>query len=518
MRRNRKRALTVTALAIAATVLPAVMFMTARSAVAESASPAPKKAVLRIGWPTEPDNLNVFTGYLSASYEMWRLNYDMLVGFRAGDYSNHPEIAKSWMRSDDGLVWTFQIRKGMKWSDGQPVTARDVEFTFNYIIKNDMPNFTVNVGSIESVKATSDYEVVITCSEPKANMLGIWQPILPEHIWSEVDPKEAASSYQVPLPLVGSGPFQVAEFKRGKYVRLVANKDYWRGAPKVDEIIFQYYKDPVTMVFDLQQGRLDAAVQIPSAQYSSLKSKKGITPYAYILKGFDHLGFNCYDSKYSTGDPVLRDAAFRYALTWAVDRDEVASLSYKGLAQPATSLIAPGFSKPDYHYDPPADEVVGFDLEKAATLLEEAGYPLKDGVRVDKDGKPIELRLAVRSASPEQQSAGKLIAGWFDTLGLKIRLQTMDDGSLMDRIWAFDGDQWAPDFDMFIWSWTGNVDPSFMLSLHTTEQFGSWGEWGWSNKEYDDLYTEQAQTIDPAARKKLTDRMQQLLLAAAPDI
>ena len=126
-----------------------------------------------------PDNLNPFVGQLSSCYEIWSLNYDLLVGFSAGDYG-HPQgaaatgLADSWTVSDGGKVWTFHIRSGVKWQDGVPLTANDVAFTYNYVIKNQLSNYTMYTNFIKSVTAPNDNTVVFTCSRPKANMLNMW--------------------------------------------------------------------------------------------------------------------------------------------------------------------------------------------------------------------------------------------------------------------------------------------------------------------------------------------------------
>ena len=126
---------------------------------------------------------------------------------------------------------------------------------------------------ITKVEATDDTHVVFTCSKPKANMLGLWIPILPEHIWSKISPKDAEKSFKNPPPIIGSGPFQTVEVKKGSFVRMVANKDYWKGAPKVDEVIFQTYQNQDTMAQDLKTGAIQTGWNIPSAQFAPLDSE-----------------------------------------------------------------------------------------------------------------------------------------------------------------------------------------------------------------------------------------------------
>ena len=179
---------------------------------------------------------------------LWHLNYDFLVGFDAKTLEPRPELATSWEVSPDGKTWTFKIRSGVKWQDGEPLTARDVAFTFNYIIDNKLLNLATYTGGITERQGGRRHDrQIITTDEPKANMLRMVVPILPEHIWSKVSGKAATTTYQNTPPIVGYGPFQIVEWKKGKFVRLVANPNYWGGKPKIDEVIFELYTNPDTM-------------------------------------------------------------------------------------------------------------------------------------------------------------------------------------------------------------------------------------------------------------------------------
>jgi len=486
-----------------------------------SASPAAAKTVLHVGWTAEPDNLNPFIGYETSSLELFHLNYDFLVGYRASDLRPVPELATSWDHSPDGKVWTFHLRSGVKWQDGVAFTSKDVVFTFDYIIKNQMSNFTSYTDFIDKVVAVDPLTVKFICSKPKANMLQNTVFILPEHIWSKVSGKVAANSFTNDPPIVGTGPFQVVEWKRGDFVRAVANKDYWRGAPKVDEVVWSLYKNADTMAADLKSGTIQVAWDIPQAQFKPLDATPDLTAIGGVLNGFDHLGCNCYAGKASLGNPVLRDSKFRQALNWAIDRQKIVDIGYFGHASPATSIIRAGYYRPpiDYHWQPAASQLYTYDPAKAEAALDAAGYKDTDGDGVrDYQGKPIVLRLFARSQSATDQRVGKLITGWLDAIGLKIDLQVIDEAAMTDKIYNFKGDTFAPDYDLFLWYWYSDPDPSFLLSVLTTKQIGDWSDTQWSNAEYDKLYYQQQTTIDPEARKQLIWRMQQLVYQESPYI
>jgi len=497
-------------------------------AMASSESPAADggKTILRLGWTNDPDNLNPFIGYESSSYEIWAINYELLVGFRAEDYANVPGVglATDWQTSDDGKVWTFTITDQSKWQDGKPLTAADVAFTFTYIIDNKLGMFTDYTKFIEKVEAPDDVTVVFTCSKPKANMLGLWIPILPEHIWSKVKPSEVENKFKNAPPIIGSGPFQTVEWKKGEFVRMAANKDYWRGAPKVDEVIFQTYQNQDTMAQDLKTGNIQSGWNIPAAQFDPLNNEPDLESIRGVVIGLDQLGFNCADQKVfpkSTGHPVLQDPAFRSALQWAVDKEKIVSIGYTGNAEPGDTLITRDFHDPeaDFHWTPPAEQAYTFDLDRARQALDEAGYPDGDGNGIrEYKGKDIKLRLYARTESPESQKCGKLITGWFKEVGLDIDFQIIDDGALGDKQYNYDGDQFAPDFDLFIWGWGGDVDPNFILGVMTTDSIENWSDCNWSNPEYDKLFLEQQTTIDVQERVGIVHRMQELIYDESPYI
>jgi len=294
----------------------------ASSALASSPSAA-GDTTFRVGWLLEPENLNPFVGLLGQDDEIWHLNYDLLVGFDVKTPSPRPEIATSWEVSPDGKTWTFKIRESVKWHDGVPLAAKDVAFTFNYIVDNNLLNLAIYSGGITGATAIDDTTVEITTVKPKSNMLATFVSIIPEHIWSKVGGKEASTTYANPMPIVGSGPFQVVEWRKGKFIRLKANQEYWGGAPKIDELFFENYQSADTMVADLKVGAIDAAAGLPQSQVPILKQTAGMTVLKGAFSCFNELGFNCDDSPHSQGNPMLRDAAFLHALNWAIDRQKI---------------------------------------------------------------------------------------------------------------------------------------------------------------------------------------------------
>jgi len=241
---------------------------------------------------------------------------------------------------------------------------------------------------------------------------------------------------------------------------------------------------------------------------------------SYITIGFDQLTFNCAPAP-ATGDPALRDPAFRKALNYAIDKQKIAAVAYSGQVSPATSMIPAGLyaADLDYHWDPGA-ATYPFDLEDAKAALDAAGYKDTngDGIREGKDGKPIRLELLARNESIMSQQSGKFIAGWFKEIGLDIEFQVVSEAALSDKVWNTVGGKVQPDYDMFLWGWVGDADPNFLASISTSDQAGMWNQSVWSDPEYDALFARQGRELDPQKRKATIWKMQQIIYEQSPFI
>ena len=277
------------------------------SALAASPAASPSsssgKVVLKLGWTEEPDNLNVFIGYQDTSYEIWALNYDYLFG--SGD-SNQPmlDLASEFPTqqnggiSADGKMWTIHIRSDAKFSDGVPVTAADVAFTYNYIIKNKMANM-LDLRERHRVGqgAQPDHGAVHLRAPDGPGLHGdlLGTTYCPSTSGRTSLRTAATTSYGNKPPIIGSGPFETVAFVKGSYLKMVRNPYWWGKKPTIDEIYFEAYQNADTMVSDLRAGRIDGAWGIPEAEFKQLQSVKGIKAIAYPFYNWDYLEFNCYD-------------------------------------------------------------------------------------------------------------------------------------------------------------------------------------------------------------------------------
>jgi peptide/nickel transport system substrate-binding protein len=484
------------------------------------------KLTFTVGMANDVDSMNPFLGYLAEAYEVWGTIYDQLTGYSQKDFSPTPALAESWTTSEDGKTWTYKIRQGIKWSDGQPLTAKDVAYTFNRVRDGttEQTNYGTYVEHLDSVTAPDDATVVITTDVPTPIMTTLDLPILPEHVWKDVSEKEVGT-FDNEKNVVGSGPFIFEERKTGQYVKLRANKSYWGGAPKLDELVFRVFNNKDAMVQALRKGEIDFADDVDGNLFEALKNAEGVTAVAADYPGFNELAFNtgaALDTGQPIGDghPALKDKRVRQAIARAVDKKLLVERVLRGYGSEATSFIPSLY--PKLQYVPGEGEALTFDLAAANQQLEQAGYRDTDGdgVREMPDGgRPLQFRLLARQESPNSQQSVQFIQGWLKQIGIDAKTQVVEENRLTDLIGQ-------GEFDMFEWGWVVDPDPAYQLSVFTCGQRSYKSAGGeispglsdsfYCNREYDKLYEQQSKTIDPNRRAELIKQMQAMVYQDAP--
>jgi peptide/nickel transport system substrate-binding protein len=487
-----------------------------------STAQAKDKVVFHVGILGEGvDSLNPFLGFQAPSYEMWGLTYDYLVGYSMTDMSPEPDLATKWKTSADGRTWTFTVRSGVKFSDGVPLTAKDVAYTYNRVLHGtvEQSNWLSYLTGVTSVTAPDDTTVVMKLKKPIATLPLLPIPIVPEHIWKNVSEKDIKSYAAEPSggkPVVGSGPFRLVQGTAdGSTFKFEANPDYWGGAPHLDEVIFQFYKNDDAAVQALIKGEIDFVEGITALEVKSLQGQPSITAHNGNSPGFDEIAFNAGSIDVKTGKPIgnpnpaVLDPKFRHALGYALDLPTLIKKVYQGGGLPGTTIVPPNYKA--YHWEPPADQKFTFDLAKAGQLLDEAGYKKgSDGLRTLPDGSPIgTLRLAARSDSPTSLHTMDYFKQWLSDLGIKSDVSTYSSSQLTGVIYK-------GNFDAFQWGWYVEPDPDSMLSYMTCGQRNGSSDSWYCNKAYDKLYNKQHVSTDQTQREAEIKQMQEILYRDSP--
>lgn len=489
--------------------LPFLLLAAAASLLAASApAGAAGPKVLKIGLSNDFDTLNPFVGQNAVSFLPWVLDWDDLLNTNPKDLSPTAGIATSWKVSPDKKTVTYNLLQGEKWSDGQPITAADVKWTFDTLGKKGIltSGYTEN---ITSVTTPDDHTAVIHFSKPDTRAIGdLALPILPQHIWSKVPIAKLTGSYQPTLPMVGSGPFIVTSFSRNHLLKMTRNPN-WRGTkPVYDEIDFIQYGSPDAVDRALQLGEIDID---PLMQYQSaarVGKIKNIQVVSSSVGAFDELAFDicppaiCPDAKVN---PAIRDRTVRQAIAYAVDRKRINEIAYRGTAVVGDALL-PAYYKS--FYTTPS-ETYQLDVAKANQLLDQAGWKKgSDGVRT-KGGEKLSFSLYARTESPSNIQAARLIAEMVKPIGIQFRFQVVSTDKLTDLQQNKVKGKPAPQYDAYVWGWSGDTyDPSALLGLVSTPQIAAGtSDSFYSNPEYDALYKEQTSEFDVAKRKAIIKQM-----------
>jgi peptide/nickel transport system substrate-binding protein len=477
------------------------------AATPAGAQSAPAKKVLRTGWAQEPQTLNPFVDQDEEDFRVWAINYDLLVNFSPKDLSPMPGIAQSWDISSDKKTVTFHLVKGAKWSDGQPITSADVKYSMDALGGNGalFTSYTDNVASID----TPDPETaVFHLSKPDARVVGgLFVYILPKHVWGKTPIKKLLGAYKTQIPMVGSGPYIVTKFQKGRIITMDRNPN-WRGAkPKFDEIQFIKYGNTDAVERALQLGEIDFVWEVQASSFARLSKADGVKTVKSPSPSFTELAWNlcsktnCPDAKFN---PAVQDVAVRQAVAYAVDRNKINAIANRGTSFEGHGLLPQFYAS---FYKQPADDYP-YDPEKAKQLLDQAGYKPGDGGIRAKGGDKLSFNLYVRSESPENIQAAKLVAEMAKAVGVQFKVQVVSVDKLTELTTQKKGGNMAPDFDTFIWGWGGDpYDPSILLNLLTTGAIGGSSDSFYSNPEYDKLYKEQSTEFDQAKRQQIVQQM-----------
>jgi len=492
--------------------LAAMVLGFAGMATADETAPDDEKVTFTLGNTSDMDTANPFKSGGGFEYETFFLNYDMLFSF--SDKTLEPTSGLAEYppeQSADGKTWTFNIRDDVTWSDGEPLTAADIAFTYNLINEKSLA-FGSELGdpiAKNAFEAPDDTTLIWNMETATlAPLSPPWVPIVPEHIWGKfADPQYTAKDIKEfrNVPAVGSGPFHLTEWREGQFWKMEANPDYWMGAANIDEVIFRVYENAEALSLALTSGEIDAANGLPPSIFNTLEGKPDIATNVSSAGTFTDLAFNFE----GTGDPTLGDEAVRDAIALSIDKQALVDRVSLGYASPGTSFTLPTF--PRYFWEVPPDELQTSDPVAAEEILEEAGYKDidGDGLRETPDGQPWDLEVLTVSEYVHSVPEGKLIVGWMNDIGIDATIKSVSESQ------AFE--QWRDqDFDMYVWSWSPSPDPDFIASIFTTDQCLSWSDGCYSDPAYDQLYEEQKAALDSEERAAIIREMQEYIYDKNP--
>ncbi|MGZ8566398.1 MAG: ABC transporter substrate-binding protein [Actinomycetota bacterium] len=484
-------------------------------AKAQSTASDAEITTLRVGTSVDLPTDNPFRVCCASDYEVITTEYDMLLKFGSEDLSAQPSLAEGCEPNGDYTEWTCTLREGLTWSDGNPLTSRDVAFSYRFVIDNRVPQYRNYFPFHPEFETPDERTLIWKSQEPTfAPSMPPWVYIVPEHVWGQYDGEDLRTIKDVPnTPAVGSGPFVLTEWNSGESWIMERNPYYWGPEPAVDRIEYRYYSNQEAMVQALRNGEIDIANDIQPNLFSALEGDPAITTHTTISDWWLNLAFNFGgQGEQASNLAALGDLDVRTAIAMAIDKEDLVNLVYQGTATPGDTVIRPASAF--WHLDIPADEEIAYDPAAANALLDQAGYADtdSDGVREDPaSGEPLEIQMPADQETVGAVEAGQLIVGYLDAIGIRVDLLSVNQNQ-MNEVWG------SGDFDAYIWYWSGDPDPDYQLSVFTSDLCGSYSDGCFSDPAYDRLYEEQRGIMDPAERLLVVQEAQRRLYEQIPSV
>jgi len=460
---------------------------------------------LRFPYDQDP-TIQPLTNIWNINLRIFALMYDRLV-ITDQYWRPIPWLAESWEFSADGTIVTFHLVDNATWHDGDPVTAEDVKFTYEYSLEHETPYVVGPDGdAIDHITAPDPYTVVFNCNREVGTSfierLCSRVVIVKKSEWEGVEdpftytPTEGAG-------LTGSGPFKFGAQVAGQYLKLEANENYWRGRPYIDSLYFVVIPEHDMRLMAFEKGEVDV-VGIRPADVAKILGLPGKKVFKTEAAGFTEIGFNCRR-------PPFSDKALRRALAHCIPRDFLIETIYFGYAYKNLHHLPPAYGD----WINPDAPVYEYDLTKAAELLDEAGYIDQDGDgwRDYPDGSPLKPVLDCSSTDIYFRQA-EIIAECIKEVGINTELEAGSGMAFWDKLMI------EHNFDFYRSGWTPDTAwPGEMLSWYTTPMAGVGGLniRGMSNATLDALDMEAASEADPESLREILYEMQMIIAQECPN-
>lgn len=443
------------------------------------------KAVFTFAIQREPDNLDPVTQDGNPNIWTYMNIYQFLIKLNADGTGFDPDLAETWSPSADGLTWTFNLRKDAKFSNGTPVTSKDVVFSLNRSkdVKGPWQWAMVDVDKIE---AKDDHTVVITLKHPSAPFLAnislFSNAILSADFAQNASPEKLANE-----PL-GSGPYMLTEWRKGEYLHLKANPHYHTpGLPKTKEVRLVYVPDDDTRIIKLQSGEVDGIDNPPMARVAELKANPQLDMQLNPSSAVSHLALNN-----TTGPTASKE--FRKALAYATDREGIIKAVLFGNGTPATSFLPQStlYFKKDL-------KAYNYDLPKAKELMAQSG--VKPGTKLD---------ILFRAGNQVQQQTAVALKEMWGQLGLEVNLTPMDPAAANEKYRAMD-------YQVYVTGWTNDIpDPSQLTEYELGFKLSKSYHTEYQSDVMDALIVAGAREMDPKKREQIYHQIQELAVEDSP--
>ena len=448
-----------------------------------------------LGSVGEASNLIPYLTSDSASHEIADMLYVAPLRF-SPNLEPEPWAAESWTQEDEGRVLRFTLRKGIRWEDGEELTAEDVAFTYRLVIDPATASpYADDFLQIKEFRVLDRYTFEVRYEKFFARAVSTWMnPILPRHLL------EGKNIRTVPFARkpVGAGPYRLKSWESGSRIVLEASPTYFMGRPHISEVVYRVIPDTATTFLEARAGRLDLMNLTPEQyllQTSGPQWEKEFAKYRYLGSVYVFLGFNMQH-------PFFQDKRVRRAISCAINRDEIVKMVLMGQGVPAFGPYKPGTWA--YHS---GLKPVAQDLARARALLAEAGFVDHDGDGIlDRDGKPLAFTILTNQGNEQRILAATVIQYQLKAVGIDVRIRTVEWAAFIHEFVN------KGRFDTVMLGWTITQDPDIYAVWHSSQAHnGGLNFTRFVNAELDSLLVRARSTPDRQERTQLYRRIQELL-------
>lgn len=489
------------------------LFLLSVAPFAQTAVYAQDATTLNLALSSEPPTLDPALATDSTSGSIIRNVFEGLTHNNHGEIE--PGVAESWEESEDGLTWTFTLRQDSTWSNGDPVTANDFEYSWKRALNPETASQyasilyplagaeAYNSGEGEAdavgVKATDDYTLEVTLNAPTPYFLELtsFYTYMPVH-QATVDADATGWAAEAGESYVTNGPFDLATWNHNSDVVLTKNAEYWDADNVALETVnLQIIESESTANSEFQAGNLDylgtpyGTVSLDSIDMYRANEELNTVPYAAI-----------YWYKVNTTDEYMQNANLRKALSLAIDRQGLVDNITKGEQLPALGLVPPtieGFEEDrGYFQDAAFDEA----KEYLATAMEELGIS---------DPSEITINISINDSEAHSTIAQYIQSGWATNLGINAEIDSTEWQVYLDRLNVLDYQVgrmgWIADFN----------DSVSFLDMYRTADHGN-NDTGWENEDFKNLIDQASEEADPAARQQILLDAEAIIMDEMPVI
>ncbi|HWV39058.1 MAG TPA: ABC transporter substrate-binding protein [Vulgatibacter sp.] len=424
---------------------------------------------------------------------------------RHPEYPFIPELAERWEESPDRLRHVFHLRKGVRWHDGAPFSARDVKFTIDRILDPTVraARHANSFVDLEALETPDDHTVVFRWRKPYVWALAKLAeiPIYPAHAFAGIEGADFNTAPFMRAP-IGTGPFRFESWTDKKEIVLARNDDYWGEKAHVDRVVYRFVSEANVAQQLLMRGEIDIDIDLTSEQYVQVAQERKLFDRYHRVKYFDaNYGF----INWNTDRPVLSDPAVRNALTMLLDREKIRTTLLAGLDRTANCI---------FYFDSPACdpefEQVPYDPPAALRLLAERGWADRDGDGVlDKDGLPLRFTVSIPSGNQWVEQALLVYRQTLTRVGIEMEVQKLEWSVFLARLRG-------RELDAGVLAWVMDLESDPYTLWHSSQVEGGSNYTGYRNPEVDALIEELRGEFSRDARMAILRRINRMVVRDNP--